>query len=513
MARNYHAKNQTAGKKRQAPWPNESENNEKKSRKKPRKKPPPPTSSSSSESSDSDDELLLHVQNGSGLSTAVKATNKKYSRGDRHLRSRHLWPEDKRSPAWIPKPIKPMSISEEIYLFAKYMRLQQIEMNARKKLTKCIKTVIEKHMAPTLVTFEAFGSFAAEAEPRATFRSDIDLSIEKKLFEGEKQEENDDCESTDNSSTYEDEKDPIYSTGMSFNFEAPTAVNVDSILPDAQELDKPITMSRNQQARLLARVSKGLRQCKDFRIHVIGKAKVPIVNLVHTISQLEVDISVGVDKTNVSDQVIAYYSSTYRVFNPVIVLLKEFLHQSALNKPFNGGIGSYRLYVMVGHIINLVDEPSNAWRVLNLFFEFFASPGRFNSNTILRIQIPRTNLRCEAEFKHIHRIGECNSLFQLAMVALRKTIQQPKRGPSILSAIFCCPDIREDRIESLNRAKALLMVKTSQLKDQPKPKKNTIRNGKQRPTTSSKKLNKLKKKNAKMSKLCLPPSIVISNEE
>ncbi|OQR95256.1 hypothetical protein ACHHYP_00161 [Achlya hypogyna] len=454
-------------------------------KKKTRKKAKPvrPASSSSEASdTDEDEETYLHIQNGSGLSTAVKVPAKKQPRGDRHLRSRHLWPEDKLGAPWLPATAKPMSISEEIYLLASYIRLQPIEIEARRALSGKIKATIEKQMAPTSVTFDEFGSLAAACEPRATFRSDIDLSMERSTAKPAPTDD-DPNDSTDNSSSYEDEKDPVYNSGMSFNFATSTT----------SETDSAPGISRAQQARFLARASIGLRQGGDYRVDVRGRAKVPIINLVHFVSRLEVDISMGVDKTSVSDQVIAWYAATYPVFNPVVVLLKEFLHQSGLSKPFEGGIGSYRLYVMVGHVINLVDEPSNAWRVLNLFFEHFSGPGRFQSSTVLHLQIPRTNVRCEAEFKSIFRIRECNTLFQLAAEALRTAIRAPKRGPSILAAIFCSADLREDREESVRRAEAVLFAPAPK-PEPPKKEIKDVRFGKRHQVTSTKKLKKLQTK-------------------
>ncbi|KDO30275.1 hypothetical protein SPRG_19824 [Saprolegnia parasitica CBS 223.65] len=508
MARNYHAKYKEGGRKRRprAASPSSEEDSDdapvrkKAKRAKPptkakakKRKPLPDSSSDASDSSDDDDEedVYLHIQNGSGLSTAVKQTfaSKKLGRGDRHLRSRHLWPVDPHGAPWLLNATKPISISEEIHLFAKYVRMQPLEAEARRVLSKSIMRMVETHMAPTPVAFDHFGSLAPDCESRATFRSDIDLSMERAPeIDAKKSDEDASPDSTDDSSSYEDERDP--SGSMSFNFASAFA-------PNAKEIDGPSKESRAQQARFLTRASVGLRQGDLFRVHVRGRAKVPIINLVHHVSKLEVDISMGVDKTSVSDQVIQWFAATYPVFNPVIVLLKEFLHQSGLNKPFEGGLGSYRLYVMVGHVINIVDEPSNAWRVLNLFFEYFSGAGRFQTTTVLRLQIPRTNLRCEAEFKSIFRLRECNTLFALAAETLRSAIKQSPRAPSVLASIFCTVDLREDRDESVSRANAVLLLqKAPAPKAEPKKEIKDLRFGKRHVVTSAKKLKKLQTKSS-----------------
>ena len=39
-------------------------------------------------------------------------------------------------------------------------------------------------------------------------------------------------------------------------------------------------------------------------------------------------------------------------FSPVVLLLKVLLSQQALDKPFTGGLGSYKLYVLVAHHVS-----------------------------------------------------------------------------------------------------------------------------------------------------------------
>jgi hypothetical protein len=82
-------------------------------------------------------------------------------------------------------------------------------------------------------------------------------------------------------------------------------------------------------------------------IHVRAHAKVPIVNL-STPFGVEVDLGVGgatgVDTSDYSSSLAARFPDA---FSPTVLALKALLRQWDLDKPFTGGLGSFKLYVMV----------------------------------------------------------------------------------------------------------------------------------------------------------------------
>ena len=53
-------------------------------------------------------------------------------------------------------------------------------------------------------------------------------------------------------------------------------------------------------------------------------------------------------------------------FAPLVVLLKMMLSQQGLDKPFTGGLGSYRLYVLVSHHVSQVLEQQH-WNCVQCF--------------------------------------------------------------------------------------------------------------------------------------------------
>jgi len=106
-------------------------------------------------------------------------------------------------------------------------------------------------------------------------------------------------------------------------------------------------------------------------------AKVPIIN-VQTMLGVEIDIGIGghngVDTSAYARRLVKLYKS----FSYVVVLLKILLNQSDLDKPYTGGLGSYKLYVLVAHHIEChlksgkKDRPSE---ILMAFFYRYADHG------------------------------------------------------------------------------------------------------------------------------------------
>jgi len=68
----------------------------------------------------------------------------------------------------------------------------------------------------------------------------------------------------------------------------------------------------------------------------------------------------GAKALSVSIHGLKLYSLKYLApecsFAPVVLLLKVLLGQQALDKPFTGGLGSYKLYVLVGSHVSPSDK-------------------------------------------------------------------------------------------------------------------------------------------------------------
>ena len=87
------------------------------------------------------------------------------------------------------------------------------------------------------------------------------------------------------------------------------------------------------------------------KVEVRHRAKVPIVTT-DTKLGFEADVAVGGHNGIDTSQFAAAQVKKYRSFSPVVLLLKVLLAQQDLDKPFTGGLGSFKLYVLVSHHVS-----------------------------------------------------------------------------------------------------------------------------------------------------------------
>lgn len=89
------------------------------------------------------------------------------------------------------------------------------------------------------------------------------------------------------------------------------------------------------------------------QVNVVAHAKVPLVKFTDEKSGYDVDISFDQPNGLRNTQVVNQFAAKYAVFRPLLLLLKYFLRQSSLNEPYNGGLGSYGLSLMLASFIQL----------------------------------------------------------------------------------------------------------------------------------------------------------------
>lgn len=169
-------------------------------------------------------------------------------------------------------------------------------------------------------------------------------------------------------------------------------------------------------------------------MEVRARARVPIINLVHR-GGVECDISLGISGSSTSVLVerarnIPGYKDA---FFTVSAFLKCFLHMLVLDKPFTGGLGSYKLYVMIAYVIVKVVQPTVARAnakagadmdgvpatpdsgfLLLAFLRYFGQPANLNEYTVLEV------LGATADFKGAQLVRDCQQVFQKAYGVLRK---------------------------------------------------------------------------------------------
>ena len=164
-----------------------------------------------------------------------------------------------------------------------------------------------------------------------------------------------------------------------------------------------------------------------------SRARVPIINIMHR-GGVECDISLGMSGSSTSALVerISQIDGFQDTFFAVSAFLKCFLHQLRLDKPFTGGLGSYKLYVMIAYVIVKVVQPKIAEAassgrhasdvpatadggfLLMAFLAHFGKPSNLNQYTEIEV------LGASADFSGAQLVQKCQQVFMRAYNILRQ---------------------------------------------------------------------------------------------
>jgi len=111
----------------------------------------------------------------------------------------------------------------------------------------------------------------------------------------------------------------------------------------------PQGKTRELVVKALTKIGKNLNKTALVQnLFVRKRARVPIINLT-TRSGIDCDIALGGHNGTDTSKFAAIWIKRHNAFATVVILLKLLLRQSDLDKPFTGGLGSYKLYVLVAH--------------------------------------------------------------------------------------------------------------------------------------------------------------------
>jgi len=199
--------------------------------------------------------------------------------------------------------------------------------------------------------------------------------------------------------------------------------------------------------------------CVEMQVR--AKARIPIIALKHRCG-LSVDISLGVaaqDHCTAVSQLV--YSCGFDNFFPLCSLLKVFLAQLDLDKPFSGGIGSFKLYALVAatfaqyhqnrcvlkqdaargsHHVWTCENPfcnenkykPNLAEILCLFFSHWGISKNLNDTTVVNVALPVTpeiphdistqNPTLEVTFEPVFRVRDLQETFRLAGNILKSNL-------------------------------------------------------------------------------------------
>lgn len=113
------------------------------------------------------------------------------------------------------------------------------------------------------------------------------------------------------------------------------------------------------------------------RVQVV-EAKVPIVKIISRRTSMNCDISIGVDNGVKNVPRILRFIEQFPALRPLLLVVKCFLHQRAMNEVYTGGLGSYTLLLMVvSHLqmmpYNFPVLKANLGNQLKSFFDLYGN--------------------------------------------------------------------------------------------------------------------------------------------
>ncbi|CCI39900.1 unnamed protein product [Albugo candida] len=332
-------------------------------------------------------------------------------------------------------------LNAELRNLTQTLGLSNIEVEQRKKIFAELRELIMTHFPSTHVNL--FGSSRHGLE---TFRSDLDILVSNKRIESkyiyvaaEDEGEEDDEVVTFSLNVIVPSQNADLAAFRTDPSNAPLIRLVKSSAPNlASRRGSPWNHKQRHCAIEFLRELQLLIQSKreDFHIRQIFRAKVPILMLQHKKSNRSIDL--GVDTENGSDELdstslICEFQRLYGLpFKNLVLFLKEYMHQNGLDKPYTGGIGSFRLYVMVAFIlcenaasIGYKRKRCAASTDFELMMRFFAVYGNADEihlthETCLQMHNFKSETRC-VDFHSVFRLQDCVKSFS-------KTYRQLRNG-------------------------------------------------------------------------------------
>ncbi|KAF1319583.1 hypothetical protein FI667_g13067, partial [Globisporangium splendens] len=378
------------------------------------------------------------------------------------------------------------SLDAEIEAFVRFVSLSATEKAVRTTMFNDMKALICGTFANA--TVQLYGSSSNGLD---TFRSDMDITVGNITLSDslrsdvhhamtDNQEVENEKEGSDqDESDYEDERypsaapavEPVHDVRSEIKAEdeEETSFSLNIAMPGSSSSASPSRLSdaffgygSNQTAssssvakspwnptlrRKKIRVLRALQYLLNvkrpqYHVKCLQKAKIPILMVFDPESQLNMDIGINRESFASSDHgkttslVIVLQQVLGKSFMLLVTFLKEFLHQFELDKPFTGGLGSFRLYIMVASLFPLEkkgnlyvqvvrssrEPPPSVSTLLLVFLERFGNkknPNYFHNQTVLTL--PLFGADSTVEFSSVFRINDCVDSFAMAHDVLIKT--------------------------------------------------------------------------------------------
>ena len=234
---------------------------------------------------------------------------------------------------------------------------------------------------------------------------------------------------------------------------------------------KPLTGdTRNKVVRALQRLGKKLwASSLSYTVEVRRHARVPIVTM-ETRLGFDGDIAIGGHNGADTSRYAASQISRYESFAPVVLLLKIILYQTDLDKPFTGGLGSYKLYVLVAHHLEKhiatggFDHTAEV--LLSFLFRYGDIKGKQGSEGLISTLNGQSFITTKdggnADLAPVFRIKDCVEVFGLCFLRLRRKLADAEGAKgSFLSNTVDCAKLKNERDKSIVKSKVVETLRSS----------------------------------------------------
>jgi hypothetical protein len=192
-------------------------------------------------------------------------------------------------------------------------------------------------------------------------------------------------------------------------------------------------------------------------------ARVPIVKL-ETKLGFEADIAIGGHNGTDTSFYAAAQAEKYKSFAPVILFLKVIMAQQRLDVPFQGGMGSYKLYVLLAHHIEKHLEFGGQDRPGEILFSFFFRYGNCSkdvqesrrewSTVLTKQMVLKDKDGAIADLSNVFLMDYCVSLFRKSYKRMRDSFEEPAN--SFLRVMVDVPRLKQERSANYQLAEASL---------------------------------------------------------
>ncbi|CAB9529820.1 expressed unknown protein [Seminavis robusta] len=216
-------------------------------------------------------------------------------------------------------------------------------------------------------------------------------------------------------------------------------------------------------------------------VTVIRKARVPIVKF-QTKLGFEGDVAMGGHNGTDTSQFAMSQVQRFKSFATVVMALKIMLWQQGLDIPFHGGLGSYKLYVLVAHHLENHLELGGADRPGEVFLSFLHRYGQVkrgigvldNCHRRARTFLTQNAVLecCEggyaADMSATYLLRHCIDLFRRCFMQVGQEnvyTKAPKKGSSILKSLYDIDTLTAERSDSMEKAAMLDVFQRGQKKD------------------------------------------------